>query len=76
MSPAAHVINVFGGVNATAKALGRSAPSISKWTKPISEKGTGGFIPSKAQQIIFKIARRKKLDITAEDLILGRKKKR
>lgn len=65
MSPAEYVIQVFGGVRATGRAIGRDATSVFLW------KGNGR-IPTANLRKILKVAKLKKLDITAEDLILGR----
>lgn len=71
--PADYVIQIFGGVRATARAVGRSAPSICKWRQSRSRGGTGGNIPNAAQMRILKIAARLNLDITPSDLIWGRR---
>ena len=72
LNPAEYVILVFGGVNATARALNRSPGSVSMWRAPKSKKGLGGRIPSQAQLLILKKAKQLKLDITPDDLIDGR----
>lgn len=72
LSPAEYVIKTFGGVRATARAIGRDKSSVSVWRASKDKKGTGGLIPHKAQALILKVAREKNLDITAEDLIVGR----
>lgn len=71
-SPAEHVIRVFGGVRATARAIGRAHTAVVLWRKPKAEGGTGGKIPNAAITVIADLARRQKLDITADDLIYGR----
>lgn len=68
LSPAEYVIYIFGGVRATARAVGRTPPVVSKWAK---EKGKGR-VPVQVQPEILRVARERNLDITAEDLILGR----
>lgn len=72
LNPAEYVIKTFGGVRATARAIGRDKSSVSVWRASKAKKGTGGLIPHKAQALILKVAREKNLDITPEDLILGR----
>ena len=61
-----YVIHIFGGVRATARAIGRDPSAVSKWRHETK------IIPTAAQRIILDIARRKKLPITANDLIYGR----
>ncbi len=72
LSPADYVVRVFKGVRATARLIGRSPTSVSKWTMPKAKRGSNGMIPSQAQRIILLKARALGLDLTAEDLILGR----
>lgn len=67
LTPAEYVIFKFGGVIRTAEALGRDKSAISRWLhKP------GGLIPNQMQATVLKRARELKIDITAEDLIVGR----
>lgn len=73
MTPAEYVISVFQGVRATARALGRSPSSVSKWQKPREMRGCGGNIPGAAQRLILDLARKRGLDITPDDLINGRR---
>jgi len=72
--PADYVIQVFGGLRATARALGRSHASVNKWRHSKKNKGCDGFVPREAMHIILDIAEKRGLDITAYDLLLGRKK--
>lgn len=69
LNPAELVIRTIGGVRKTARAIGRTPGTVSSWR---SRKGTGGDIPRGAQKNILQYAKRKNLDITAADLILGR----
>ena len=72
ISPAEHVIRTFGGVRATARALHRTSPAISKWRSTKAKRGTGGAVPGGAHLLILELAKKKRLDITPIDLILGR----
>lgn len=72
LSPADYVIKAFGGVRATARAIGRDKSSVSVWRQPRSKKGTGGLIPHKAQPLVLRAAQDRGLDITPNDLIIGR----
>ena len=67
LSPAEYVIHVFGGVRATARAIGVTPTSISKWTR--REEGT---VPTSKMKKIIKKAELLGLDITPDDLVLGR----
>lgn len=68
MTPAQYVIHVFKGVRATARAVGRTPSSVSKWQK--------ARIPSGAHRRILDIAKEQDLDIQPQDLIYGRTVKR
>jgi hypothetical protein len=72
LTPAEHVIQIFGGVRATARALDRSPSCVSKWRAPKDARGCDGGIPRKAQEQILRLAKEQGLDITADDLISGR----
>ena len=64
--PAHYVIHIFGGVRATARAIGRDPGAIVRW------KYTGQ-VPSVAQRLILNVAKKRRLDITPNDLAYGRK---
>lgn len=68
-SPAEKVIDAFGGVRATARALGRNPSSISRWRRPQEEGGTGGRVPGGLQAVVLQKAREAGLYLTADDLI-------
>jgi len=72
ISPAEYVIKALGGVRATARAIGRDPASVVAWKRPRAKKGTDGQIPDKCHHTILKIAQERGLDITPNDLILGR----
>lgn len=67
LTPVEYVIHRFGGVRATAEAIGRTPGAISKWRK----KDRKGAIPGPAQQLILSAADLRGIDIDAFDLILG-----
>lgn len=73
LNPAEFVIHRFGGVRATAKAIGRDKAAVSRWRVPKEKRGTDGRIPSLAQAAVLDAAKRFKKDITANDLIHGRR---
>lgn len=72
LTPAQYVIHVFGTQTAVAKAIRRRQSSVFKWTVSKRRGGTGGFIPTDAQQAILRAAIRKGLDIQPADLVVGR----
>lgn len=76
LSPADYIIHIFGGVRATARAIGRTPPTVSKWQRGHTQKGhkvSTGALPADVLKPILEKAKADNLDITAEDLILGRK---
>lgn len=72
LSPAQYVIHVFGTQTALAKAIRRSQGSVNRWVASKYRGGTGGLIPTEAQQAILRAAQRKGLDIQPGDLVVGR----
>ena len=72
IKPADYVIEIFGGVKKTAKILGRSRRAVYLWRQPRNKGGCDGFLPGPIQYKILRIAKKKKLDITPDDLIYGR----
>lgn len=72
LTPADFVIQKFGGVRATARALKKSPSSVCKWRTRVTKKGIKGSIPNTAQAIILKRAKQLKVNIKAADLIGGR----
>jgi transposase len=70
--PADYVISQFKGVRATARALGRHPSTVSRWQRTKDERGTDGQIPRQVMSKILAKARELKLDITVQDLLLGR----
>jgi transposase-like protein len=69
MNPAEKVIAAFGGVRATARALGINSSSVSRWKMPAEKRGLDGRVPSVHQGPILRLAREAGLSLKAEDLI-------
>lgn len=69
MTPADKVIDAFGGVRATARALGLNSSSVSRWRMSKEERGLDGRVPSIHQSVILRIAREQGLPLCAADLI-------
>lgn len=72
LSPAEYVIRIFGGVRKTARAIGVSPTAVVGWRAIGRRKEQLGRVPSKSQRRILERARELGLDLTAEDLIMGR----
>lgn len=77
LTPAEYCIQVFGGVRALARAIGRTPSCVTRWkrSQAASSVRQPGDIPNNAQRMILKIAKVRKLDISAEDVIWGRRGK-
>lgn len=73
-TPAAWVIQKFGGPFALARAIGRPPSTVLRWRLRRNNESDRdcGRIPSDSMAIILIIARRQNLDVKPEDLILGR----
>ena len=72
VKPGPFVVSVFGGVRAAARALGRSSTSVSKWRMSKAKGGTDGRVPSKMMARVLAVAKRRGLDVTPADLVIGR----
>jgi len=72
-TPTEYVIIIFKGVRSLGRALKCNPSTISRWKRSREDGGCDGNIPSGAQRKILELARKNKLDITPNDLMLGRK---
>lgn len=68
LSPAAEIIDLCGGVRATARILGLNPSAVSRWAMPPEKKGTGGVVPQRHWAAILDHAKQQKLKITLRDL--------
>lgn len=69
-TPVDKVIAAFGSITEVAKVVGRHPSSVCRWRYDIGEAGgTGKLIPSNLQGTLLRAARKRGLDLTAEDLI-------
>jgi hypothetical protein len=69
MNPAKSVIAIFQGVRPLARLLNIDPSVVSRWQAPKKRRGTGGLIPAAYQGPLLKLARQKRLPLTAADLI-------
>lgn len=76
MTPAEWVIAQFGGVRATARAIALTPSAVSKWQTYVNKNGEVGGVPRSSHVKILKLAVKLNLDVTAEDLIHGRSKRK
>jgi hypothetical protein len=65
LNPAEYAILVFGGASVIAREIGKTRGAVNRW------KGYGG-VPRSSHRKLLEIAKRKKIDFTAQDLITGR----
>lgn len=68
MNPAASVIQKFGGVRPLARLLNVSPSTVCRWQKP-KPGGTGGMIQAQYHGTLLGLARRKKIALTADELV-------
>lgn len=68
-TPAAQVIEAFGGVRPTARVLELNPSTVCRWQKPKEQRGSGGLIPSEHHARILRESRARQLPLTAESLI-------
>lgn len=66
LTPAATVIEVFGGVRVLARLLKCHASTVCVWQR------RGGNVPSVHHKRLLELARETKLVLTANDLVYGR----
>lgn len=71
LNPVEYAIYLFGGVRKLALSLGKHPSTISKW-----RRHNLGHIPSLVLPDVLREAKKKKFDLTPEDLIFGRKIKK
>lgn len=69
MNPAKRIIELFGGVRPLARELDTDPSVVCRWALPKERRGQGGLIPAEYQGRILKLAKRKQLQVSAEDLI-------
>lgn len=69
LTPAATIIDLFGGVRATARMLGLNPSAVSRWAMPPEKKGTGGAIPQRHWSTILDAAKKQKIKLTVSHLI-------
>lgn len=68
LTPAATIIDLFGGVRATARMLGLNPSAVSRWAMPPAKKGTGGAIPQRHWAAILDAAKQQKIKLSIAQL--------
>lgn len=69
MTPAQHIIDLFGGVGALHKATGTPRSTIYRWTWPKERGGTDGHIPRWHHDDLLKAAEQNGLTLAPIDLV-------
>ncbi len=67
LTPVKLVILLFGGARPLARLLGKSSSTIVKWQDSVD-----GHIPSKNHVALLNLAKKRNIELTTSDLILGR----
>lgn len=70
--PADWFVRQAGSYREAAELIGLNKLSVYRWSRPKTENGLAGLIPSRHQAKILKVAREHNLDIEPIDIILGR----
>ncbi|MEY5100859.1 MAG: DNA-binding transcriptional regulator Cro [Pseudomonadota bacterium] len=68
LNPAWRVIQLLGGVRATARAAEINPSAVSRWAMPREKKGTSGAIPQRHWSRLLGYAQRIKVKLTLNDL--------
>lgn len=66
LDPARTVIEICGGIAATAKLAGRDKIRVRRWTYSKERGGTGGLIPSDMQVVLMRSASEEGIDLKPE----------
>jgi hypothetical protein len=71
MTPAENILEKLDlTAFALAHILGLNESTVYKWTYSIARNGTGGTIPYKYHSSIMKIAKKRKVELGAEDFVV------
>jgi transposase-like protein len=71
MTPADIVISRFGGVRPLARLLGKDPSTIYRWKQPADRGGLDGRVPSAVQVRLLDLARKRGVELSPADLVLG-----
>lgn len=66
-SPAARIIEKFGGIDRTAEVISRHRSVVNRWLLSTDKGGTGGQVPGKHQNTLLEEARRAGIDLGPAD---------
>lgn len=72
MTPAEVVIDVFGGVRATARVVNVNASTVCRWLQPRTRGGTGGIVPETHHATLLEAAQATGKLLSQQALTIGR----
>lgn len=72
MTPAEVVIDVFGGIRATARVLDVEPSTVCRWTWERRRGGTGGLVPQRYFEVLMIAATTRNKLLTLEHLHKGK----
>ena len=67
LEPARSLISALGGIDAVARIVECNRTSVYRWMLPAESRGTGGFIPSRAQRKLYEYAKANRLPAGVRD---------
>ena len=65
--PAARVIEKCGGIESTARLVGRHRSVVNRWLRPKDKGGTGGIVPAEHQQKLLNKAKAEGIELSPND---------
>lgn len=72
LTPVDCAVRAFGGVRPLATAIRQYPGSVCQWRTRQTKRRAAGDLPTVVQRRVLEVARERGLQLSAEDLILGR----
>lgn len=70
-NPAQRIIEKCGGPQIVAEMAEVTVGRVYRWTKPVEQGGTGGFVPTKRQHRILESAMERGIPLKPDDFFSG-----
>lgn len=69
LQPAAKIIERLGGMHEVIRITGASRTRVYRWTQPVENGGTGGTIPLRHIPALLAAARKRNINLDANDFL-------